>query len=127
MGTSFAADVLECNNQFVFICKDEFSQFVSSTLADSQTVPDMRNALISSIAPYISIDGVAVRLDNAPAFRSLESSQANDPILQQLKLRIETSRSKNKNCNPVAESSVAELKKELLNVVNHNDTLDYST
>ena len=127
LGTSFAADVLERQNQFVFVCKDEFSQFVSTTLAESQTTPDMRNALISSIAPFINIDGATVRLDNAPAFRSLESSQLTDPILLQLKLKIETSRSKNKNGNPVAESSVAELKKELLNVVNHNDTLDNST
>ena len=127
LGTSFAADVLERQNQFVFICKDEFSQFVTATLADSQTIPDMRNALISSIAPFINIDGATVRLDNAPAFKSLENSHLTDPIFSQLKLKIETSRSKNKNGNPVAESSVAELKKELLNVVNHNETLDHST
>ena len=127
LGTSFAADILERNGQFVFACKDEFSQFTVTGLAESQTTPHMRQVIITSTAPYISMQGATLRVDNAPAFRSIEANQDNDPDLQALKLRIETSRAKNKNGNPVAENCIAEIKKEILNLANHNDLLTPAT
>ena len=122
-GTSFAADVLERNGQAIYVSKDTFNQFVSTYIAEDQTAPKLRDAIITTVAPFIGMAGATLRLDSAPAFRSLELNQEKDPELKILKLKIETSRPLNKNGNPHGESTIAELKRELLNLVAKDDIL----
>ena len=126
-GTKFAADVLERNNQAIYVSKDTFNQFVSTCIAEDQTVTKLRDAIITTVAPFISMAGATLRLDSAPAFRSLELNQEKDPELKILKLKIETSRPLNKNGNPHGESVIAELKREILNLVAKDDVLTPST
>ena len=126
-GTSFSADVLERKNQSIFVCKDSFTQHVSSCIAEDQTVPQMRQAIITSTSPFISMAGATLKLDSAPSFQSIASNQSRDPELKLLKLKIETSRPLNKNGNPEAEATIAELKKEILNIVGKDDPLTPST
>ena len=126
-GTNFSADVLERNSQSIFVCKDSFTQHVSSCITKDQTVPQMRQAIITSTAPYISMSGATLKLDSAPSFQSIASNQSKDPELNILKLSIETSRPLNKNGNPEAESTIAELKREILNIVAKDDPLTPTT
>ena len=126
-GTSFSADVLERKSQFIFVCKDSFTQHVSSCIAEDQTVPQMRQAIITSTSPFISMSGATLKLDSAPSFQSIASNQSKDPELKLIKLSIETSRPLNKNGNPEAESTIAELKREILNIVGKDDPLTPTT
>lgn len=126
-GTSFAADVIERNRQLIFVCKEIFSQFVTATLIEDQTTPSLRDALITMTSQLVSISGAEVRLDSAPGFQSLHKNQHNDPILQSLKLKIVLGEPLNVNKNPSGESTVAELKRELLNLVSASQELDPST
>ena len=126
-GTNFSADVLERASQAIFICKEEMSQYVTTSLVEDQTTPSMRDAIITSTSPLINISRGKIKLDAAPAFQSLQSSQHQDPILKELKLTIELGHSLNKNKNPQAENTVGELKRELLNLAAKNEQISAST
>ena len=126
-GTYFAADVLERNGQAVFVCKDIHSQFVTSSLPPDQTALNLKDAIISATAPFISMNGAELKLDSAPAFKALSANQDRDPELSILKLKLTLSRPLNKNGNPSAESTIAELKREILNTVGKDDKLSPST
>ena len=121
-----ASDVIERNCQLVFLTKEIFSQHVSATIIQDQTTTSLRDALISTITPLISIKGATVRLDSAPGFQSLHKNQSNDPVMKALKLKAVLGNPLNVNKNPSAESSVGELKKEFLNIVSANQQLDPS-
>ena len=126
-GTNFSADVLERASQCIFICKEEMSQFVAARLIEDQTATSLRHAVIDTTSQFINMSGGKIRLDSAPGFQSLAKSQNSDPILQQLNLKIELGHPLNKNHNPCAESTVGELKKELLNIVDKDDQVTVST
>ena len=126
-GTNFSADVLERASQAIFICKEEMSQYVTTSLVDDQTTPSMRDAIITSTSPLINISGGKIKLDAAPAFQSLQGSHHQDPIFKELKLTIELGQPLNKNKNPQAENTVGELKRELLNLAGRNEQISAST
>ena len=126
-GSNFSADVLERASQAIFICKEEMSQYVTTSLVEDQTTPSMRDAIITSTSPLINISGGKIKLDAAPAFQSLQASQLQDPILKELRLTIELGHSLNRNKNPQAENTVGELKRELLNLAGKNEQISAST
>ena len=127
MGTNFAADVLERAGQCLFICKEELSQFTAAVIAPDQTVPSMRDAIIQTTAPLIRMTGAQIRLDAAPAFQSLEKSQANDPIFKAMRLKVVVGRALNPNKNPIGESTVGEIKRELLHIADPNKPITQAT
>ena len=126
-GTSFAADVIERNCQLIFVCKEILTQFVTAVLIDDQTAASLREALIVTTSQLIHMAGAEIRLDSAPGFQSLAKTHQNDPILTSLKLKLVLGRPLNINKNPSAESTVAEVKKELLRLVSSNQELDAAT
>lgn len=127
LGTSFAADVLERSNQCVFICKEIFTQFTSAVIIPDQTANSMREALVQTVAPLISLQGAQVRVDCASAFQSLAKTQKDDPILKALGLSICLGNSLNVNKNPSAESTVGEVKRELLHLSQINQPISQAT
>ena len=126
-GTSFSADVLERTSQSIFVCKEEMSQYVLARLVEDQTATSLRHAIIDTTSHLINMSGGKIRLDSAPGFQSLAKSQNNDPILQQLNLKIDLGHPLNKNQNPSGESTIGELKRELLNIVGKDDQVTIST
>ena len=116
LGTNYSANVLERCGQIIFVCKESLSHFVTCSLASDQTIPSMRDALIASVAPTISMTGATVRLDSAPAFLSMSKSLKDDPALSSLRLSITIGDTLNRNHNPLAEAAIGELKRELLNL-----------
>ena len=71
--------------------------------------------------------GAQIWLDAMPAFQSLEKHQLNDPILSSMKLKIVLGRSLNPNKNPVGESTVGEVKRELLHLTDPNKPITQAT
>ena len=122
-GTNFAADVLERNGQVIFVCKEILTQFTVALIANDQTVQSMKDAIIQAVSPLINISGAEIRTDSAPAFQSLFNNQHKDQVFQELKLKLTLGDPLNPNKNPVAESTIAELKREILNIVNANQRL----
>ena len=122
-GTRYSGDVMERCGQSIFICKEILSQFVTTTITPDQTIPSMRDAIVTATAPTISMSGAEIRLDSAPAFQSIAKNLEKDPIFDMLKLKISLGEPLNRNHNPVAEATVAEIKKELLNLSVQNQPL----
>ena len=83
-GSKFAADVLERNNQNIFICKEILSQFVSAVIIQDQTAKSLKEAIVQTVSPLANISGAEIKLDCAPGFQSLSKAQRSDPILQNL-------------------------------------------
>lgn len=100
---------------------------MAARLIEDQTTPTLRHTVIDTTSQFINMSGGKIRLDSAPGFQSLAKSQDSNPILQQLNLKIELGHPLNKNHNPCAESTVGELKKELLNIVDKDDQVTVST
>ena len=123
-GTSFCADVMERNQQQVFVVKEILTQFTLASLIPDQTASSLREALITSVAPLLSLQGGEVRVDSAPGFQSIQLSQDTDPVLKDLKLKLVIGEPLNKNSNPSGEGVIAELKREIVNVVSQNHKLD---
>ena len=126
-GRRFTADVLERSNQFLFICKEILSQFTTAVLIPDQTAQSMREAIIQTVAPYISMDGAELKVDAASSFQSLENSQKNDPIFKDLNLKLTLGQPLNINKNPSGESTVAEVKRELLHLAQINTPISQAT
>ena len=126
-GRKFTADVLERNNQCLFICKEILSQFTSAVIIPDQTAASMKEAIVQTVAPYISLEGAELKLDAASAFQSLEKNQDTDPVLKDLKLKLIIGHPLNVNKNPSGESTVAEIKRELLHLANHNSPITQAT
>ena len=125
-GTNYSGDVLERHGQAIYICKESFSQFVTATIAPDQTSNSLRDAILTSVSPTINLSGATLRLDSAPAFQSLSKSCQTDPIFRAFKLGIELSQPLNKNGNPAAESTVAEVKRELLHIADKDQNVSPS-
>ena len=127
LGTNFAADVLERAGQAIFICKEELSQFTAAVITADQTIPSMRDAIVQTTSPLIKLTGAEIRLDAAPAFQSLEKSCKSDPVFEALKLKVVIGRSLNPNKNPIGESTVGEVKRELLLLADPNKPISQAT
>ena len=126
-GRKFTADVLERSGQCLFICKEILSQFTSAVIIPDQTALSMKEAIVQTIAPYISLEGAELKVDAASSFQSLEKTQDTDPVFKDLKLKLVVGQPLNVNKNPSGESTVAEVKRELLNLANHNSPITQAT
>ena len=99
---------------------------MTATIAPDQTSNSLRDAILTSVSPTINLSGATLRLDSAPAFQSLSKSCQTDPIFRAFKLEIELSQPLNKNGNPAAESTVAEVKRELLHIADKDQDVSPS-
>ena len=124
VGRSFSSDVLERSTQRILITKDELSHFALAVLIPDQTAESLRQGLVQTIAPIISSEGAQVKVDPAPGFQSIAKNQQDDIILKNLNLKVVLGDALNTNKNPIAESAIAELKRELLTLAVHDRPID---
>ena len=112
-GSFFSADVLVESGQKIFICRENLSQFTISCFIEDESVDTIRNAILSSVLEYIPPEGTTVRVDPAPANKTL-SDISRDNLLRKYNIKVELGRVHNKNKNPIAENAIKEFRKELL-------------
>ena len=81
----------------------------------------LRNALLALVLDIIPDTGTKIRVDGATSFQSLErESVTNNSVLKKMGIRIIVGRLLNKNKNPIAESAVKEIQKEILRLKNNS-------
>ena len=111
-GVVFVSDVMRRAKQFIFVTRDSFSDFVSTTLIKSESAEDLKQGLILTTSTVRRKSVITVRVDNAPGFVSLKKSADKD--LAKLDIQIELSDPANKNGLAIADKAIQELEKELV-------------
>ena len=111
VGVSYSADVMHYFRQRILILRETVTGFTQSSFIPAETAESLEATLIPLCLSLRSPDGppVTVRVDPAPGFVRLRSSDA----LCQIGVRLEIGRIKNPNKNPVAEHAIGELRAEL--------------
>ena len=111
IGVSYSADVMHYYRQRILIVRETVTGFTQTTILSDETAKSLEAALIPLCVSLRSPDGpqMTIRVDPAPGFVRLQSSDA----LRQIGVQIEIGRIKNPNKNPVAEHAIGELRAEL--------------
>jgi len=112
VGCMFASDVIKRERQNILVVRECVTSFTRTCIIENEQASSLREGLILSCLGLVPLDGphAVIRVDNAPAFISLE----NDKLLSSYRLSLDLGRTKNINKNPVAERAVQEVEEELL-------------
>ena len=114
-GSHFSADVIRREAQKILLIREKLSQFTMTTLIESESADDLRDALVLSILEMMPASGATVQVDNATGFQKLQAeSEFSGSLLNKLKIRIDLGRTFNRNKNPIAENAIKEFHKECL-------------
>lgn len=114
VGVSLAADVFKRSKQNILVLRETTTSYSLAELIANETSEEIANALLRMccILRPTSIKGLIIRVDPAPAHRSLFLNL--NSILATKNIQLELGRELNKNKNPVSEKAVRELSRELL-------------
>ena len=119
LATNFAADVIERNSQKILVVRENLSLYTRALIIKDQTADTLRVALLSLLTDIIPNSGAEIRVDNAPAFQTLErESNMPSSMFYKLKIKLVRGRLINKNKNPTVENANQEMQKEILKVTN---------
>ena len=115
LATNFSADVIERHAQKLLIVRENLSQYTRGASINDQTSLTLQNALLPLVIDLLPDAGASIRVDGATGFQALQKeSETPGTILNKLGLKIVIGRLLNKNKNPVAENTVQEVQKEIL-------------
>ena len=110
LGSSWSADVLRSDLQYIFIIREKLSSFTVSKLIPNKKHDTLREAIITTTSELAPSSGVIVQVDNASSLLKL----VGDAVLQRHQIKVDPARKKNKNSNPIAEKAVQEFRQEKL-------------
>ena len=110
-GEVFYADILKRTRQRILVTRDVHSSFTVASIVPDETAESLRNGLIIGTC-NIRASSSAIYVDSAPGFKTLK----DDTLLKKHGISVEFGRVKNKNAVSVADKSIQELEREMLNV-----------
>ena len=110
-GEIFVSDVIKRAKQLIFISRDSFSDFVTTSFVTSEKAEDLKEGIIATTNTIRRQSDITVRTDNAPGFLSLAKNKDKD--LAKLKIKLEISDVNNKNGVAIVDKAIQELEKEL--------------
>ena len=97
------------------LIREKLSKFTITTIIQSESAEDLRNALIPNIIEFIPDNGATIQVDNAPGFQSLWAEcKSEGSVFRKLNIKIDLGRTLNRNKNPIAENAIKEFHKECL-------------
>ena len=96
---------------------DNFSGYLSTAFANSETGRDLLDALITTTFPFKSSTLTNIRVDQAPGFRKLMKSEEN---LKELGIHVEPGEAKNKNALAIVDRKIRELHDEIKKLTPQN-------
>ena len=109
-GMEFTIDCVRAHGKVILVAVENFSGFVTSTLAESEKAKDLSNAIVTAISPLKSAAGANVRLDKAPGFNSLSLKSLD---LKTFGIELNLGEPKNKNAVAIADQRIKELEHEI--------------
>ena len=97
------------------LIREKLSKFTITTIIQSESAEDLRNALIPNIIKFIPDNKATIQVDNAPGFQSLWTEcKSEGSVFRKLNIKIDLGRTLNRNKNPIAENAIKEFHKECL-------------
>ena len=106
-GTHYGIDVVKRAKQKILVARDQFSSHTTAQFIPDETYNTLRDGVINLISTTRSQGKVIVRVDNAPAFKSIKLKK--DQALTDLNITIELSDPLNKNGNACVDRAISEL------------------
>ena len=110
-GSHMNVDVLKRASQLILVNCDRFSNYVTATLAPSESREDMVRAILQVVTPVRHCHRVQVRTDRAPALLSLASRP--DKQLESNGINIIVGEQGNPNSNCSVDNIIKDLEAEL--------------
>ena len=110
LGSTWSADVMRGDLQFLFIAREKLSSYTVTKIIENEKHETMREALITTTAEIISDKGLTVQVDNASSLSKL----VGDAELGRHKIVLDLARKKNKDSNLVGEKAVKEFRQQKL-------------
>ena len=109
-GTFFVIDVMNRAKQSIIVCRDAFSDFVTTSILKSEKVEDLKEGLVAVTSAVRKNAFITIKTDNAPGFKSMHSK---DQDLSKLGITLELSDVTNKNGVAIVDKAIQELEKEI--------------
>ena len=116
VGIKFAADIIKRCGQKIMIIRETVSSYTLAELVEDETAVSVSESLVRqcNILRPSSLTNILIRVDPAPAHKSLFLSVSKDSILVKNNISLEIGRPLNKNKNPVIDKCIREIHRELL-------------
>ena len=114
IASSFSADVLRGNSQFILLLRESISSFTDAMIIADEKSASLRDGIITLASKFRSSlsHPAVIRTDPASSLRSL----VNDRALKSHSMSIQLGDEKNPNKNPIAEAGIKELRAELVKI-----------
>ena len=119
-GLIFNADVIKRHGQKILVCTDLFTTFTNAKIIPNEKSATLLESLIECLTPIRSMNPVLIRTDAATGFQSLH----NNPSLQKLDIKIETTDPSNKNSIATVDKAIRELEEEIVKVAPHSTSIN---
>ena len=110
-GSHMGTDVMRRAAQHVVVTVDRFSNFVTATIAPTESREDMIRAILTTVTPIRHANKVEVRTDRATALQSLANRP--DQELMDNGIVLVNGEHANRNSNCSVDKSIQELEGEL--------------
>ena len=110
-GSHMNLDVLRRASQIIVLNCDRFSNFVTATLASSESKEDMIQAVLNTVTPIRHSSRVEVRTDRASALKSLADHPNQQLLDNGIHLILGDHGNRNSNCT--VDKEMRELEEEL--------------
>ena len=107
-GKRFSIDIMKRNSQNIAFIVELLTQFCWIKLVPSEKAQDIMQCVLETIGACVHPSGAIIRCDGAPAFKSLNTCEEFQPILQNIGLKFELGQSMHQNKNPYAEIAIKE-------------------
>ena len=109
-GQSFTVDILRTACKKIMVVVENFSGFIVTDFVNSEKREDILDGLIRLISPFKSGLLTRVRVDQAPAFKSLVQRKVE---IDEIGFDLELGEAKNKNANAIVDRKIQELEQEI--------------
>ena len=105
----------------ILVAVENFSGFISTTFAASERQDDLVDGIVTTVSPFKTSILAKIRVDQAPAFKSLIKKQAN---LRAVDIELEPGDCKNKNSLALVDKKMQELEMEIKKCATNSNVIN---
>ena len=118
VGYNYAADIIKRSQQKIFVIRETTTSYTLAEHIPAETAKEVTNTILklSNILKPSKLSPIKLRLDPAPANKSIMLMCMKDSEISKNNIQIELGRSHNPNKMCVVDKGIKELHREILNI-----------